>query len=833
MRKNWLKVLCTGLVFVFPAVLVHAQGAEGEKAKQVTCTGKVVDEQGRPIAGVKVTLIEMVYDEATYTYDPNLIGEVQTGLDGAFSFNETVKDNQYRYSYIVAEKEELALGFDNWNMRDGNKELQIKLGQSKELAGIVVDDKDAPVLDARVEMSMLVLGEGRERKSLYSLVAPELLTTNTDATGKFAFARIPAGATAEFIVEKSGRATLSTYKRTGESYQKLNFTEGQKDIRLVLPVEAKIEGLVVEKNTGKPVGGVKIRYETGQEAGYYRPKPLTSKEDGTFSIDALTANQYMLALAQPNQELPDWVADPVEVITEADKTKSDIKIELSKGGVLDVKITDAVSKEPVEDARVGVNSQTSNQSAYSRTNEDGLAQMRLMPGDYQVTYLYKQGYSQQRLQDTVTIVDGTTQHLEYELVGMPKITGIVCDQENKPIEGVEMEICPRGGREDSVSNAEGKFEVTYDLGGWPSGRTPTIFLIGRQYERNLAAAIQVDEDTRELEMKLEPAVTLTGQVVDVNDKGIADVEVRSMLQGPQWGSTIGRKAINTDNDGKYQIKALPPGRTYSIYARAEGYGESHSEQISTEAAVDNRVDAGKLTMTVANLSISGVVVDDNNKPVAGARINSYGDNQPYRNAQTDVDGKFTLEKVCAGKIRISANKTAATRLYGYIETEGGATDVRVVISERPSSMRYEPKRPPSLVGRPLPNLKDVGIDLTAAETDGKMILVCFFDMEQRPSRNCVMQLTGQAGQLEEKGLIVVTVQTSQVDEKTLNEWVRDNNIRLPVGIIKDDEKETRFNWGVESLPWLILTDSKHIVRAAGFRIDDLNEKIGEMTNVER
>jgi protocatechuate 3,4-dioxygenase beta subunit len=547
----------------------------------------------------------------------------------------------------------------------------------------------------------------------------------------------------------------------------------------------------------------------------------------------LTANQYMLALAQPNQELPDWVADPVEVITEADKTKSDIKIELSKGGVLDVKITDAVSKEPVEDARVGVNSQTSNQSAYSRTNEDGLAQMRLMPGDYQVTYLYKQGYSQQRLQDTVTIEDGKTQHLEYELVGMPKITGIVCDQENKPIEGVEMEICPRGGREDSVSNAEGKFEVTYDLGGWPSGRTPTIFLIGRQYERNLAAAIQVDEDTRELEMKLEPAVTLTGQVVDVNDKGIADVEVRSMLQGPQWGSTIGRKAINTDNDGKYQIKALPPGRTYSIYARAEGYGESHSEQISTEAAVDNRVDAGKLTMTVANLSISGVVVDDNNKPVAGARINSYGDNQPYRNAQTDVDGKFTLEKVCAGKIRISANKTAATRLYGYIETEGGATDVRVVISERPSSMRYEPKRPPSLVGRPLPNLKDVGIDLTAAETDGKMILVCFFDMEQRPSRNCVMQLTGQAGQLEEKGLIVVTVQTSQVDEKTLNEWVRDNNIRLPVGIIKDDEKETRFNWGVESLPWLILTDSKHIVRAAGFRIDDLNEKIGEMTNVER
>jgi protocatechuate 3,4-dioxygenase beta subunit len=826
MRKNWIKILFTSLVFVFPAILVHAQGTES-KEKQVTCTGKVVDEQDRPVAGVKVSLIDMVYDEATYTYDPNIVGEEQTKTDGAFSFSETIKENQYRYGFIVADKEGLALGFDYWSMRDGDKELQIKLGSPKELAGIVVDEKDAPVSDAQVFISMLVLGEGQGRKNLTGLAVPKLLTTNTDATGRFTFTHIPATATAELIVSKQGQATVNTYKRTDEPYQKLNFTEGQKDIRITLPVEARIEGIVVEKSTGKPIGGVNISCTNDQETGYFRPRPFVSKEDGTFDIDSLSATRYVLALVQPNKELPDWVADPVEVITEAGKTKSGIRIELCKGGVLDVKITDAVSKEPVEDARVNVNSQASNRPAYGRSDKNGMARMRLMPGDYQVTYLYKQGYSQQRLQDAVTIEAGKTQHLEYELAGMPKITGIVSDQENKPIEGVEMEICPRGGREDSVSNAEGKFEVTYDLGGWPSGRTPTIFLIGRQYERNLAAAIQVDEDARELEMKLEPAVTLTGQVVDVNDKGIADVEVRSMLQGPQWGSTIGRKAINTDSDGKYQIKTLPPGRTYSIYARAEGYGESHSGQISTDAAVDNRVDAGKLTLSVANLSVSGVVVDDNNKPVAGARISSYGDNQPYRNTQTDIDGKFTLEKVCAGRIRISANKTMATRLYGYIETEGGATDVRVVISERSMSPRYEPKQPPSLVGRPLPELKEIGIDLPAADTDGKRLLVCFFDMEQRPSRHCITQLIKQAEQLKNKGVVIVAVQASKIEKNALDEWAKESKVPFSIGMIQVDPEKARFAWGVRSLPWLILTDSSHIVVSQGLSPGDLEKRLGQ------
>ena len=36
-------------------------------------------------------------------------------------------------------------------------------------------------------------------------------------------------------------------------------------------------------------------------------------------------------------------------------------------------------------------------------------------------------------------------------------------------------------------------------------------------------------------------------------------------------------------------------------------------------------------------------------------------------------------------------------------------------------------------------------------------------------------------------------------------------------------------WGVKSLPWLILTDKEHVVTAEGFSLDDLNEKMTELS----
>jgi len=138
-----------------------------------------------------------------------------------------------------------------------------------------------------------------------------------------------------------------------------------------------------------------------------------------------------------------------------------------------------------------------------------------------------------------------------------------------------------------------------------------------------------------------------------------------------------------------------------------------------------------------------------------------------------------------------------------------------------------PKEPPSLVGKALPTLKNFNLKLDAEQVEDKMILFCFWDMQQRPSRNCIMLLAKRAEQLKGKGVAIIAVHASNVDENTLNEWVEKNNIPFPVGMIQDDDEKTRFNWGIKSLPWLILTDSKQVVTAEGFGLDELDDKIGQ------
>jgi len=133
--------------------------------------------------------------------------------------------------------------------------------------------------------------------------------------------------------------------------------------------------------------------------------------------------------------------------------------------------------------------------------------------------------------------------------------------------------------------------------------------------------------------------------------------------------------------------------------------------------------------------------------------------------------------------------------------------------------------PPRLTGKPLPNMKELGVGSDPNQTKDKMLLVCFFDMNQRPSRHCITQLAKQAEQLKRKGAIIIAVQASKVDETALREWVKNNGISFPVGMVQGDEEKTMFNWGVKALPWLIVTDRERTVRAEGFGLDELDKKL--------
>ncbi|MBN1360499.1 MAG: hypothetical protein JW993_07905 [Sedimentisphaerales bacterium] len=129
----------------------------------------------------------------------------------------------------------------------------------------------------------------------------------------------------------------------------------------------------------------------------------------------------------------------------------------------------------------------------------------------------------------------------------------------------------------------------------------------------------------------------------------------------------------------------------------------------------------------------------------------------------------------------------------------------------------------SLLNKPLGDLSEFGFDPTPLE--GKRVLVCFFDMSQRPSRNGLAELTGRSVDLAKQGVAVVAVHASLVEEDALREWLETSRIALPVGKAEKGQEYLRSAWAVRSLPWLLLTDRQHIVRAEGFAASELDAKI--------
>lgn len=1027
-----------------------SQDVAGEQAGQIQFSGKVVDAGGSPIKGAKVRFYELLHGDRSrpYARDIELAADATTGADGAFSFSAPAKSDTYRYGYIIARKEGLAIGLANWRISE-NQESEIKLGEAKELAGVVVDENDKPISGARISISMLQIGEGEPPLRLHNAIGIKLLTVNTDAAGKFSFGGIPVGAKAEFLVRKAGRATTNFLRRSGNAGREGNYVAGQKDIKLLLPLESRIEGIVVEKETGKPVAGAKVMVT--QESSILPlmgTAPVTSNEGGAFSIDALAAGRHFVRFMSPGGGLVDWVAEPANVTLGTGQTKKDVKIELSKGGIAEVLVRDAESKKPIEAVRISLYDQRRRQSYSGRTGKDGVGRIRLLPGTYQSGSAYKQGFSSFRKQKPTTIEEGVTKRLKWKLTALPAIAGVVRDQDGKAISGATLRVCPMGSGEDVISDAEGRFEVTWNTGFFTDERQAPL-LVCRHVASNLGAIVIIPEDKKTLDIELKPAVIVTGKVVDPDGRGITDARIRVMLRQTMWSSTMTRDSINTDIDGNFELRAIPVEHRYELRVSAGGYGTKRIE-IHADDAIDNHLKAETSTLPPANLSVSGLLADIQGNPVIGASISilSYGEGQPDRvTTKSNSQGRFTLAGVCEGKINLRVDIThEGKRLSARVITNGGATGIKIVAREgrailqnlgtesyeqiirsnekaiagvavdesgspvagvplgvrchrklredgkfswtfssfgdlgattdeqgrfaipieedgaynllfspdnyaaiiaydvpvgkkdlkitlraggtvagrlvrmdkgkkipipnaevkveqlerasfthlgfsrdrttltdsqgrfrferlrtkiRPRGsmsekqwnhiprvwgisygdtsktiafyddtlienfellVRPDPTQAGPLLGAALPGFDDIKIDIPANFATGRMVLVCFFDMNQRPSRNCVAQLNKRAQELKANGVAVVIVQAAKVDANALRAWAEKTGIAFPVGTIQIDPEETKSQWAIKGLPWLVLADRNHIVAAEGFGVRELGEKTDQINS---
>jgi hypothetical protein len=120
---------------------------------------------------------------------------------------------------------------------------------------------------------------------------------------------------------------------------------------------------------------------------------------------------------------------------------------------------------------------------------------------------------------------------------------------------------------------------------------------------------------------------------------------------------------------------------------------------------------------------------------------------------------------------------------------------------------------------------DLNGDATPA---GKPVLLCLFDIEQRPSRRFVRQLAEQYDALRQKGLTVLGLQAAVTTAESFKEWKDANPVPFPVGHLAEKAANTKWASDVESVPWLILVDGERRVTAEGFALDELESKLKDV-----
>jgi hypothetical protein len=171
---------------------------------------------------------------------------------------------------------------------------------------------------------------------------------------------------------------------------------------------------------------------------------------------------------------------------------------------------------------------------------------------------------------------------------------------------------------------------------------------------------------------------------------------------------------------------------------------------------------------------------------------------------------------------LEVGRSTATTVYPVSLLSRDQAKAGVVKIPRPQAPRKELPQAESRLGKPVPGFGNIRFD--AFQTDqakGKPLLVCFWDVEQRSSRQCLRTLEKQKDALQEKNIVILAIHSGAQQPERVRGWLQRNDVSLIVGTIGGDPHDVLLAWGAKGTPWLILTDERHIVTKEGFSPDEL------------
>jgi beta-lactamase regulating signal transducer with metallopeptidase domain len=214
---------------------------------------------------------------------------------------------------------------------------------------------------------------------------------------------------------------------------------------------------------------------------------------------------------------------------------------------------------------------------------------------------------------TVKTKVGRTAAIE-QLASATIIKGRILDLKNEPAYLAHVVALPvtSYGTQIVLGNKEGYFELPWSPTWIDQGQAVCLLAKGH-YGRNESVFFEVNDPALPVTIHLEPAVTITGKVIDPNGQPMRSTIILSLARpfrcrAPISADTTITADIDKSQEGKFTLSMLPYNQTYNLNIQAEGYR-------STELTVDTR-DTSKDNMDIGTITLQP---QDPTKPVVAER----------------------------------------------------------------------------------------------------------------------------------------------------------------------------------------------------------------------
>jgi hypothetical protein len=682
--------------------------------------------------------------------------------------------------------------------------VELELPSLRLVRGVVLNPDGTPAADISVQTVGFYGGRTKPLK--------------TDAEGKFEFQFAP-----QFYGQEPALVTILARDLKQNLAVSAELDEETETVELKLAPGITLAGEI--ESDGKPIEKPEVTlifWATENRGMHLQGWSTNGSKPGSFEISALPVGHKYSVIASAKGHGQKQIGVMQAPATEAGRIEVE-KIELRRATLkLAGKVVDADEK-PVKDAQVNISGDGQPNDS-TRTDKDGqFSFAAVCEGSLYLNAFAMSSHGSVNAEggDTNVVVLLGSSSARFGSSGTSgKLQGTVTDPDGKPAKGAKIMALPSSGSQPAVTTREdGTFTLRWNMQPWQLESGDPILIV-RDLERNLAIFETFESTATNISPKLAPALVVAGKVEDPEGKPLARAQISLMVLAGRTYSNLEDKALETNSEGKFEIRAVPVGPEYFIFAGLKGHGRIQHK-------LDSELESGSMELDTFVLSpadkmIAGQVMTPEDKPAAGAHVNVSGDGQPSDSVQTDRNGRFKFA-VCDGEVRLYVS---GQNSYANVSVEAGDTNIVVNLQGYGQPRRLAPARAP-LKGKPLPDLATLGLAVDSAPAN-QPLLLCLLDAEQRPSRRAARVLAEQCEALKQKGVCTLLVQTAAVSDEAITEWT--NSVSMPFTIGRVSEKTPANKWATEtpSLPWLILRDQEGKVVVEGFPVEELESKLNDL-----